>query len=29
MYKMDLDTRTVVGTVETGGKPAQGAFVSY
>ena len=29
MYKMDLDSLSVVGTVETGGKPAQGAFVKY
>ena len=29
MYRMDLDTLQVVGVVETGGKPAQGAFVKY
>ena len=29
MYKMDLDTLTVAGSVETGGKPAQGSFVKY
>ena len=29
MYRMDLDSLSVVGVVETGGKPAQGAFVKY
>ena len=29
LYKMDLDTLSVVGNLDVGGKPAQGSFISH